>query len=233
MNPAVYPAASRENKQNDVPPHNVADPDEEQRRAGQLGSKPGVDLRKLRHDLDQKERRDRNGNDDHDDWIHHRRFHLLAQPCGILQINCQTSKNLGKQTALFTRGNHREIKPVEHLRVLLQRLGETVPAFHSRAHVPDHVAHRLVGRLFRQGLERLHHRQTGIDHRCQLPRENDQIAQSHTSATGPTLFAHLLLDRDDQEIAVEQRGNRRLLSSSFHRAAYLPPGGGFPCDINK
>ena len=117
--------------------------------------------------------------------------------------------------------------------MLLQRLGEAVAAFDPRANVANDVAHDLVGGLVRQRLQGLHHRQAGIDHRRQLPREDHQVGQRHPPAAGPALFADLLLDREDQHIAVQQGRDGRLLGGRLDRTADLPAGGRFPRYIDE
>jgi len=99
--------------------------------------------------------------------------------------------------------------------MLAQRFRKTVAAFHPRADVLDRVAHHLVGGLLDEGLQGLHHGQTGIDHGGQLARKEDQVGQGHFAAGGLALSADLLLDGDDQEVAIEQGRDGGLLALSF------------------
>jgi len=90
-----------------------------------------------------------------------------------------------------------------------------------------------VTRLIRQRLERLDHGQTGIHHRRQLAREDDEVGQAYFTAAGFSLFADFLLDGDHQHVAVEQSRYGRLLGCRFHRTADLTAGGRFPGYIYK
>ena len=168
-----------------------------------------------------------------DRGIHHRRFDLLAQAGGVFQISGQTGENFSEQTAFFTGGHHADVKPAENLGMLLQRLGETVAAFDAGADVFDDVAHDFVGGLFGQSLERLHHGQTGVDHRGQLAGENDEVREGDVAAGGLAFLADLFLDGDDQQVAVQQRGDGCLLGGGFDRAADFPAGGRFPRYIDE
>ena len=62
-------------------------------------------------------------------------------------------RNLGEQPAFLTRADHANVQPAECLRMLSQRLGETVAALDARANVANNVAHDLVGGLVRQSLQ--------------------------------------------------------------------------------
>ena len=127
--------------------------DQIQRRRRQRGVEAGKDLAEHRHYLHQQEDRDQDRHDGHHRRVHHGRFDLLAEPGGILQISRQPGENLRQQAAFFTGGDHANVEPAERLGMLLQCLGETVAAFHPRAHVVNHVAHDLVGGLLRQRLQ--------------------------------------------------------------------------------
>jgi len=59
-------------------------------------------------------------------------FDFLAQPGGVLQIGGHRARISASKAAFFPRGDHAHIQPAERLRMLLQRLRETVPAFGTR-----------------------------------------------------------------------------------------------------
>src|SRR5579862_6818609 len=115
--------------------------------------------------------------------------------------------------------------------MLLQSFGKTVTTFHARANVPDDVAHDFVGGLFGESLEGLPHGVTGVNHGCQLTSEDNEIGEIDLAASGAAFFADLFLDRDDQEVAVEQGVNSCLLSPGFDGTADFATGGRFPCNI--
>ena len=117
--------------------------------------------------------------------------------------------------------------------MLLQRFRETVAAFDPRADVANHVAHDLVGRLLGQRLQRLHHGQTGIDHRRQLAGEDHQVRERDAPAAGSAFLADLFLDGDDQQVAIQQRGDGRLFGGRLDGTADFPAGSRLPRDINK
>ena len=117
--------------------------------------------------------------------------------------------------------------------MLLQRLGEAVAAFDARADVLDDVAHDLVGGLLGQRLQGLHHGQAGINHRRQLAGEDHQVGQGHPPAAGPALLADLLLDGEDQHVAVQQGRDGRLLGGRLDGTADLPAGSRLPRYIDK
>ena len=203
--------------------HEIADIDQDTASAlGSVAAEARKNLAEDRHHFDQQENRNQDGHDGHDGRIHHGRFDLLAQAGGVFQIDGQAGQNLRQQPAFFAGGDHADIEPVEHLGMLLQRLGETVAAFHPGADIPDDVAHHFVGGLLGQGLQGLHHGQAGINHRGQLPGEDDQVRQGDVPAAGAALLADFLLDRDHQHVAVQQRGDRRLLGGGFDRTADFP-----------
>ena len=83
-----------------------------------------------------------------------------------------------------------------------ERLRKAVTALHARANVPEDIPHHLVRRLLRQCLQGLNHGQPGIDHRRQLPGENDQVRQPDFAAAGSSLLADFFLDGNDQEVAI-------------------------------
>ena len=115
--------------------------------------------------------------------------------------------------------------------MLLQRLGEAVAAFDARADVLDRVAHHFVAGLFGQRLERLHHRQTGIDHGRELAGEDDQIGQGDRAAGRLALLADAFLDGKHEQIATEQRGDGGLLILRVKGAADFPSAARFPGDV--
>ena len=200
---------------------------------GKLGAEARVNVAEHRHHFDQQEDGDQDGHDGDDGRIHHGGLDLLAQSGGVFQIDGQAGQDFRQQTAFFAGGHHAHIKPVEHFGMLLQRLGKAVAAFDPGADIADDVAHGLVGGLLGQRLERLHHRQAGVNHGGQLAREDDQIGQADASAAGPAFFADLFLDGDDEQIAIQQGGDRRLLGGRLDGTANLPAGGGFARDIDK
>ncbi len=117
--------------------------------------------------------------------------------------------------------------------MLLQGFGEAIAGFHAGADVLDDVAHDFVGGLFGQALERLDHRETGVDHGGQLAGEDDEVGEGDLAAGGFAFFADLLLDGDDEQVAVQQSGDGSLLSAGFDRTADLPARGGFPRYIHE
>ena len=117
--------------------------------------------------------------------------------------------------------------------MLGQGLGETVAALHALGHVLDDVFHDLVRGLFGECLERLHHRQTGINHGGELAGENHQIGQGHGATGGLALAGHFLLDGNDEQVAVEQRGHGGLLVRGVHGAADFAAGAGLARNVSK
>ena len=181
----------------------VADADEKLRRARKLCAEPAINFPENRNDLDQQ--KDGNSDRNHRDRcrVHHGGFDFFPEPGSAFEVGGQSGHHLGQQTALFTRVHHTDIELVKNFGMFGKRLRKTVAAFHARANIPDHVAHHLVGRLFRQCLQRLNHCQTGINHGRQLAGENDQVRQSDFAAAGPSFFTNLFLDGDDQQVAVQ------------------------------
>jgi hypothetical protein len=114
-----------------------------------------------------------------------------------------------------------------------QRLGQAFAAFHARANVADGVAHDLVGRLVGQRLERLDHGDARVNHRRQLPGEHHHVAQRDLAALGLAAFGQLFLDLDDQQVAVEQRGDGRLFRGGLDGVADFAAGGRFPGGVGE
>ena len=198
---------------------------------GKFGAEAGEDFAENRDDFHQQEDGDADRHDRDDGGIHHGGFDLLAQARGIFQIGGKARQNFRQQTAFFTGGYHADIQAVENFGMLLQRFGETIAAFDARADVFDDVAHDFVGGLFGQRLQRLHHRQTGVNHGGQLAGEDDQVRQGDIAARGFAFFADLLLDGDDEQVAVQQGGDGGLFGGGFDGTADLAAGGRFPCYI--
>ena len=194
MKPAVNSAAQGQQAQDEVPLHEIADMDQVERRRGQCGIEVGKNLAEDRHDFHQQKDGDQDGHDGDDGRVHDGGLNLFAQPGGILQIDRQPAENLSQQTAPFASRHHASVKPAEHLGMFLQRLGQAVAAFDPRANVADDVAHDLVGGLLRQRLQGLDNGQARINHRCQLPGEDNQVGQRHTPPPCPALLADFLLD---------------------------------------
>ena len=72
-----------------------------------------------------------------DDRIHQGGFDFFAEAVGVFQVSRQPRQNFRQQTALFARRHHGNVKAVERLGMLLQRLGKAFAALHARADVPD------------------------------------------------------------------------------------------------
>src|SRR5438477_11743838 len=211
----------------------VADADQGQGGGRQFLPKALVNVRKDRDDFDQEENCDRDGHGGHDDGVHHRRLYFLAQPGGAFQIGRKAGKNLRQQTAALTRPDHANIKAVEDFGMFLQRFRKTIASLNPGANVFEGVAHDLVGGLLDQRLQGLDHGQTGVDHGGQLAGENDEVGQRHFATGGFSFFADFFLNRDDEEIAVEQGGNGGLLGLCFEGVADLSPAPGLARYIGK
>src|SRR6185437_45455 len=229
--PAVNNPATAQDEQQDVVLHEIAEVDQELGGRGQLAAETRIHVREHRHHLDQQEGGDEHGHHADDGRIHEGGFDLFAESRGVFQVGRQARKNFGQQTALFTGGNHGDIQAAEGFGVLLQSFGETVTAFHARANVLDDVAHDLVGGLFGERLEALHHRETGINHGGELAGKDDEVGKADFAAGGSALFADLFLDGNDEEVAVEQGGDGGLFGAGLDRAADFAAGGRFPCHI--
>ena len=105
------------------------------------------------------------------------------------------------------------------LGMLAERVGHRVARLDVEHHRARHVLERLVLALLGEDVERLHQRQTRVDHRRELPGEDDDVA--HLDAAAARLLAlRLLVDLDDgQPLAPELRddvvaGRRRRSSRS-------------------
>ena len=232
-NPAVNQGDADGDQVKQILLDEVADVDERLGRTWQLRAKPFVDVAKHRHDFDQEENGDADGDDGDGGRIHHGRLDLLAQLGSALQVGGQAGQNFRQQTAAFAGRDHADVQLVKGLGVLLQRFRKTVTALDAGANVLDGIAHDFVGRLLGQRLEGLDHRQTGVNHRRQLAGEHDQIGQSDSAAGGFALPADLFLDRHDQQVPVEQCRDGSLLVLGFQIAADFFTRSGFPRYISK
>ena len=206
---------------------------EKLRRSRQVSAHGGEDVRKYRHHFDQEKYSDANGHYRDDGRIHHGRFHFLAQAGSVFEVRGQPGKNFRQQTAFLTSAHHGKVQLGENFGMLLQGFRETIPSFHSHGDVLDHIAHHLVIRLFRQGLQGLHHGQTGIHHRRQLSCKNHQVAQRDFAAGGAAFLGRFFLDGDDHQVAVQQSRNGIDLGRSVHSAANLAARGRIPGDVTK
>ena len=114
-----------------------------------------------------------------------------------------------------------------------QRLGEAVAAFHALGHVLDDVLHHLVRGLFAERLERLHHRQAGVNHGGELAGEDDEVGEGHGAAGGLALAGHFFLDGNDEQVAVEQRGHGGLFVRGVHGTADFAARTGLARNVSK
>jgi len=101
------------------------------------------------------------------------------------------------------------------------------PAFDPRADIADGVAHDLVGGLFGERLQRLHDGNARVNHRGELPGENNQIGERHFAAFGLPALGDLFLDLDHQQVAVKQGGDGGLLRGGLDRVAQFAASGRF------
>ena len=165
--------------------------------------------------------------------IHQGGFDFFAKAIGVFQVGRQPRQNFRQQPALFPRRHHGNVKAVERLGMLLQRLGKTFAALHARADVANRVAHDLVGSLVGQRLQGLHDGNARVHHRRQLTGEHHQIGQRNLAALGLALSGNLFLDGNDQQIAVEQRGNGGLFGRRLHAVADFAARGRLTSGVSK
>ena len=233
IEPAIDHAAAAQQDEDQELSDKVAEVDQVLRRGRERGAKVGEDFAEHRHNFHQQENGDENRHHGYHRRVHHGGFDFFAEAGGVFQINGQARQDFGQQTALFAGRHHAGVEPAECPGMLLQSIRETVAAFDAGADVADGVAHHLVGGLVGQRLQGLHHCQAGVDHRGQLPRKDDQVGESHAAAGGAAFFADFLLDRNDQQVAVQQRGNGCLFRGGLDRTANLPATDGFASYIDE
>src|ERR1051326_5038589 len=164
-------------------------------------------------DVDEKDRDDGHGDNDDRRRIDHRALDFAFQLGGFFDEYRDTGENRVQHTARLPGRHHVYVKVVEHLRVLLERLGERTAAFDVLFDGPDDVAEKLVLGLLAQDVEALYDRQAGVDHGGELPRKDHDVLGLHLVET-LAFLAHARRVRLDPLIA--QPAQHRLLVQRLH-----------------
>jgi hypothetical protein len=167
---------------------------QELRGSGQLRAEARIDVCEHGNHFHQQENGNADGHDGDNGGVHHRGFNFLAKAGRVFQVSRQPGEDFRQQTAPFTGCHHANIEAVKSLWMFLQGFGKTVAAFNARADIADDITHHFVWRLIGQSLQGLNDGQTGINHGCQLARENHQIREPNAAATSASLFSNFSLN---------------------------------------
>ncbi len=90
--------------------------------------------------------------------------------------------------------------------MLAHGVGERVARLHVVEHLGDRLAERLVLGLLGEDVQALHQGQARVDHRRELPGEDDDVARRDAGPEGERDLLRLLADRDrDQLLPVQVR----------------------------
>src|SRR5207253_1469829 len=88
-----------------------------------------------------------------------------------------TQKNGIENTAGLAGRDHVDEQVGKNFGMAAHRVGQRLPRFDVVQNVADDLLQHLVFALLRQNVERLHERQTGVDHGGELTRENNDVAR--------------------------------------------------------
>ena len=130
-----------------------------------------------RRDYEDEQHGHRDARDREDDGrVDHRALHLADDEVVFLEKLRQAQENRVENTTRFAGGHHVHVEIAERLGVLPQRVGEGVTAFDVVDNLARDIGQDLVLGLLLQNVEGLHQWEAGIDHRGELPREDDDVA---------------------------------------------------------
>ena len=128
-------------------------------------------LLEFRNDRHEQERRDADcGNENHD-RVDHRALHLVLDLLALLGEFGETAEDDFKNAARFTCLDHVDVKMVENLRILRERLGERSAGCDVLADAVQGLDHLGILHLTLQNLNAAHQRQARVDKRRQLTGE--------------------------------------------------------------
>ncbi len=131
-----------------------------------------------RNDLPHHDDDHADGDDPHGDRVDHRAFNLGAQLHRLFNVRRQPHHDGVEDTGNLARGDEVDEQFVEDLGVAAQGVGERRAALDASLDVREDLAEVLVVRLVGEDIQRLDQRQASVDHRGELPRENNDIAES-------------------------------------------------------
>ena len=113
----------------------------------------GEDLLELRHDINEQECHDGDGDDQNDDRVEHSRHDLVLKFLGFLLKIGQTNQHQFHHAAQFAGANHVDVELVENFGVLAERIGERAAALHRVAKLPDCFAQNRIRLLLAQDVQ--------------------------------------------------------------------------------
>ncbi len=134
--------------------------------------------------------------------VGHRRLHLAVELDLLLDRVGQSQEHAVQHAPGLAGADHGDIETVERLRVLGECGREARPALDVHAHLVRDLGQDLVVGLLREDVQRAQQRQTGVDHRCELSREDrdvlhlDLVAEPRDLQFLREVLAALLLDVD-------------------------------------
>ncbi len=161
--------------------------------------------------------RDGDGGDRHDDaGVDHGALHLADEGVVLLHEHRETHQDGVENTTRLTRRDHVDVELIERPRMLPQGVGHGVAGLDVEHHGAGHVLQRLVLALLGENVEGLHQRQTRVDHRRELPGEDDDVP--HLDAAAARLSTlRLLVDLDDGQPLAPQLGDDVLAAGGVDR----------------
>jgi hypothetical protein len=113
--------------------------------------------------------------DDDDDRVGHRALDLALQLLGLLHVLGEPVEDRVENAADLAGGDEVLEQLVERVGEALERVGEGRARLHRVLDGGELLPEGGVGRLLALDLETLHERQPRVDHRGELPREDDQV----------------------------------------------------------
>src|SRR5450830_518947 len=208
---ADAPDEGDDGHQHDEPPPAAEDPgdaDHDAREHRQLGVAQvlvhaGEDRDEEQHHADEHEDRERA---DHE-RVDHRRLDGAADAVFLLELRGEAVEHLVEDTAELAGADHADVQASEHLGVLGERVGEADAGLYVGADLADDLGELLVGSLLLEDVQAAQHREAGVDHGGELPREDGEVLGFDAAADLDLADAALdLVEVEDGEALVAQRG---------------------------
>ena len=141
-----------------------------------------------------------------DDRVDHRALDAPLDLRVLLDLNRDPVENDVESSRRFARFDHRDVQPVEDLRMPAHRAGEDDAALDVLTDVGDHDGEVLVFRLLLEDHERGDDADAGLDQRRELAREDlERLRGDLLDPAGPGAGGCLLLqDRAGEQALLAQ-----------------------------
>src|SRR2546427_2435840 len=153
---------------------------------------------------DQQDRRDEDRRRHDARRVDHRAFDLALQLGGLLEVVGEAHEDRVEDAADLSRLDEARVQVAEDLPVPADRIRERRAGIDVVLDLSEDLPERLRVGLRREDVQALHDRQTRVDHRGELPREDDDVARLYLRADR----GHLDLEVETLALFLDARGLR-------------------------